>query len=223
MKRCGPFLPGPRGVRRRVARFGHCRVRPLSPSGFRPLQGSSTCQSRGSPPRAPLIGFCPLRRIMSVRLHPGCHARAPASSGFGYPFDAFLSAPDFPGFFHPGPPMGFSPSGLFPPSGCSDVSADARPRDPWSPSHEPLGSRIFRAHPDGSRHPPRAFQHRRAAALLGFRLSEVTTGPVSTLSRAPSQAFSRCPFPVSRPRPTGGLPRSPVSPAVPACAGPRPP
>jgi len=89
-------------------------------------------------------GSFPFGGSGSKRLHPDGHVRTPASAGFGYPLDAFHSASGLPGVFRPGLPMGFTPSGLFPPSGCPDLSARTDPRDAFLPSYEQLGTGVSR-------------------------------------------------------------------------------
>lgn len=146
-----------------------------------PAEYSAFSKSRRSRPRHPLIGFLPLRRFRfeatCVRL-PRLTLRHP--QGF-----STLSAPSSPlrasrRLFHPGPPVGFSPSGPFLPMDRSGLSALAYLHGVGAGGMSASGCLACKVFiPIGGRHPPLPSRERRAAALLGSCLSRVLFLPVS--------------------------------------------
>lgn len=206
VKRCCPFLPGPRGFQR-LPRIPDVWIRSAvsfrvaAPSGF------STFQPRGvASASASHRVFSPLRQFRFVRLRSDVHVRAPASAGFGDPLDAFLSAMNLPGVFHPGPPVGFSPSRLFPPSDRPVLSVRACPPDAWTRSFELFRVCIFRASPRRkpvTRRSPFGIAGPRPS--WGSRLFKVSTGRSPRLSARTLSGFR------ARGLPLSGNPRTPAT------------
>lgn len=152
--------------------------------------------------RPPLIGFLPLRRFRFARRHLGCHASAPAPAGFRCPHDAFNSASNLPGVFRPGSSLGFSPSGLFPSPACARLSAGAFPHAVSRSGHEHRTAPASGRFSGEDRHPSRSVTSATGRCPRGVSASPgFSTGPVSPLARAPSQAW----------RPTGLSPTTVAS------------
>lgn len=130
------------------------------------------------------VGFISLRRFVSERLALGGHAwRFGVRQGFD-PLDAFLSASGFPGVFHPGPSVGFDPSGLLLPGDRSGL-----PTAPCPPGVRRWSANLLDRHlqgldPPGKPSPAvRPFGRGRAGALLGLSAFSRSVPAISPFSR----------------------------------------
>lgn len=175
----------------------------------------STARCRGRPRDRLSAGSVPFDGSGSCGIASAATPR-PRRPGFPDPHDAFVSASNLPGVFHPGPSLGFSPSGLLPRFG-SRASLDAsRPscRFPCavtSTAHAAASGRIS----GGGRHPARTVTSapgrcpRGVFASPGFSTDRSLRLP----GRTPSQTF-RSGFDPAR-----GLSGKPNRPAFPGLDG----
>lgn len=130
------------------------------------------------------IGFISLRRFRSERLALGGHAwRFGIRGGFD-PLDAFLSVSDFPGVFHPGPSLGFDPSGLLLPGDRCGLPTASCPPGVRRRSANLLDRHLQGLDPPGKPSPAvRRFGRGRAAALLGLSAFSRSVRAISPFSR----------------------------------------
>lgn len=196
--------------------FSPCTALPGGYSGSRPSAGfaspsefsfSSRPVFASGPAR---IGFISLRRFVSEWLALGGHAwRIGVPQGFD-PFGAFLSASDFPGVFHPGPSVGFDPSGLLPAGDRGGLPTASCPPGVRRWSANLLDRHLQGVDPPGKSSPAvRPFGRGRAGALVGLSAFSRSVPAISPFSRTgTSSGFTP---PVARERqeglPTGATSR----------------